>query len=205
MIRKLIGKTSFLCAAVAITVVLVAVAWVVTSRLSEYESEQITETVETQPTETTESEENPIETKVKELVSDIRNPNVVEAAENFVRGTEETASEPVQIAQETQTKVTDTKSEEIYDTGSQDTDIEELRQESGRIAGRSGLFSDSSESSDDTAASVLHRQSTAYTSETQPEMTKNMAARRSVVHEREAYDEAKGKVDQMLRDLGYVE
>ena len=205
MIRKLIGKTSVLCAAVAITVVLVAAAWVVTSRLSENEAEQATEIVEPIPTEITDSEKDSIETRVKELASEVRNSRIVKAAEDLVRGTEETTPEPVQIVQEPQTKVTETKSEEIYDTGSQDADIEGIRQEAGRIAGRSGLFSDSSESSDDTIASVSHRQNTTYTSETQPEMAKNMAARRSVVREREAYDEAKGKVDQMLKDLGYVE
>lgn len=205
MIRKLIGKTSALCAAVAITVVLVAVAWVVTSRLSEDESEQITETVETQPTEMMESEDNPIEVKVKELVSRIRNSHVVKAAAGFARGTEETASEPVRIVQETQAKITDTESVEIYDVDSQDADIEDIRQEAGRIAYSSGLFSDTQKPEPDTVASASDRQHSTYTTETQPEMAKNLAARMLVVHERKAYDEAKGNVDQMLRDLGYVE
>jgi hypothetical protein len=202
MIRKLIGKTSVLCVAVAITVVLVAVAWIVTSRLSEDKTEQA---AETQPAEMTESEDNPIETKVEELVSHIRNSPVVKAAEDFVSGTEKTASEPVQIVHETQSKVTDAEPAEIHDTASQNADIEKLRQESGRIAGRSGLFSDNAESSNDTIASVSDCRHPTYTSETQPETAKNMEARRSVIHERKSYDEAKGKVDQMLKDLGYVE
>ena len=205
MIRKLIGKTSVLCAAVAITVVLVAAAWVVTSRLSEDEAEQVTEVVEPQPTEMTESDENSIEAKVKELASEIRNSQPVKIAEGFVRGKEDTPPKAIQVAEEPRSQAPGAASEQIHDIGSQDAGIEELRQEADRIAGRSGLFAKSSEPADDTIASASDHQHPTYTSETQPEMAKNMAARRSVVHEREAYDEAKGKVDQMLKDLGYVE
>ena len=222
MTRKIIGKTTILCAAIVITIVLVITAWAVTSRFSRKTIEQtpiveearLTESAEDTPkqtksdleTDTIETDSTDIEVKMKPVEGRDQQFKQIErdfvAASSNVRQLDDTTQvEPEREA------VKAASDNSITVTRTQESAIEQVRLEAGKIVDRSGLFSSDQSWENELLISASERDHGVSTAKahSDEEIPKNMDARRTVVSERKAYQEAKSKVDTMLKSLGYVD
>jgi len=222
MIRKIIGKTTILCAAIVITIVLVITAWAVTSRFSKKAIEQTPIVYETQDTgnetreqakpaleaDTADTDSTDIKVKMKPVEG--RDQQFKQIERDFVAGSSNvrqlddtlaTQGEPGQEALNAEPDQAPTV------TRTQESAIEQVRLEAGKIVDRSGLFSADQSMENELLTSASERDHGVSTAKgnSDEEIPKNMDARRAVVSERKAYQEAKSKVDTMLKSLGYVD
>ncbi len=222
MTRKIIGKTTILCAAITITIVLVITAWAVTSRFSRKTIEQtsivegtsLTESVEDIPkqaesdlkTDTIETDSTDIEVKMEPV--EVRDQQFKQIERDFVAASsnvrqldDTTQVEPKQEA------VKSASDQSLTVTRTQESAIDQVRLEAGKIVDRSGLFSSDRGTENELLISASERDHGVSTAKgnSDEEIPKNMGARRAVVSERKAYQEAKSKVDTMLKSLGYVD
>lgn len=222
MTRKIIGKTTILCAVIVITIVLVITAWAVTSRFSKKAIDQTPIVYETQDaklktqeqaesdlkTDTIETDSTDIEVKMEPVEG--RNQQFKQIERDFVAASSNvrqldgiltTQVEPGQEALKAESDQAPTV------TQTQESAIDQVRLEAGKIVDRSGLFSSDRSTENELLISASERDHGVSTAKgnSDEEIPKNMDARRAVVSERKAYQEAKSKVDTMLKSLGYVD
>ena len=224
MIRKIVGKTTILCAAIVITIVLVITAWAVTSRFSRKTIEQapivegtgLTKSVEDIPkqaesdlkTDAAETDSTDIKVKMKPVEG--RDQQFKQIERDFVAGSsnirqlDDTLTTQVEPKQEAVKTASD---QSLTVTRTQEPAIEQVRLEAGKIVDRSGLFSANQSTEDELLISASERDHGVSTAKahSDEEVPRNMDARRTVVSEQKAYQEAKNKVDAMLKSLGYVD
>lgn len=224
MTRKIIGKTTILCAVIVITIALVITAWAVTSRFSRKTVEQtsiveetsLTESVEDIPkqaesdlkTDTAETDSTDIEVRMEPVEG--RKQQFKQIERDFVAG-----SSNVRQLDDTLTTQGEPRQEALNAgpdqaptvTQTRESAIEQVRLEAGKIVDRSGLFSSDQSTEDELLISASERDHGVSTAKvhSDEEIPKDMDARRTVVSERKAYQEAKNKVDTMLKSLGYVD
>lgn len=222
MTRKIIGKTTILCAVIVITIVLVITAWAVTSRFSKKAIDQTPIVYETQDAKlkTQEQAESDPEAdaadtdstdiKVKMEPVEGRKQQFKQIKRDFVAASSNvrqldgiltTQVEPGQEALKAESDQAPTV------TQTQESAIDQVRLEAGKIVDRSGLFSSDQSTENELLISASERDHGVSTAKgnSDEEIPKNMDARRAVVSERKAYQEAKSKVDTMLKSLGYVD
>jgi len=224
MTRKIIGKITILCAAIVITIVLVITAWAVTSRFSRKTIERIPIVEETGliesvkdiskqaesdlKTDTAETDSTDIKVRTEPVEGRKQQFKQIErdfvAASSNVHQLDGTLTTQVEPEQEAVKAASDTS---ITVTRTQEPDIDQVRLEAGKIVDRSGLFSSDQSRENELLISASERDHGVSTAkgDSDEDIPKNMDARHTVVSERKAYQEAKSKVDTMLKSLGYVD
>ena len=215
MTKKIIGKTTILCAAIVITITLVVTAWIVTSRSSKKKVDQFPIAYETQDKgneikeqskadlemDTIETDSTDIEVK-REPAKDM-DQQFEKIERDFVAGSNnvrELGDESVKQEKPIQEAVKTASDQPLTSSQEQEDSIDQVRLEAGKIVERSGLFSTDQTPEDAIRLSASDRDHGIPT-----EIPKNMETRRAIVSEQKAYQEAKGKVDDMLKSLGYMD
>ncbi|MBD3183112.1 hypothetical protein GF312_12530 [Candidatus Poribacteria bacterium] len=214
MMNKKTGRAAVLCIVVAVTIMLVATAWVVTSRHKNKVSEPIVDSEQKiqQPdvlvdSESQQNEDIPMPESKKQKKPYI-DPYFEKLEKEFFANTKTDESTKEKTEQETtKSFMKPEKSQSVAKSVDSEAEIQKVRQEAGRIVERSGLFSNKVEKDDDMLVSASERDHGLSSVKTSVEskQQKDIKAREKAVLERQAYQEAKEKVDAMLKSLGYVD